>query len=88
MYEILTKSIKIQPTYKHEEYAIKQTHKPNDPSAGPQTAFLEATWEKIGCHLGSIWELEAEEASGRHLESKSATPPKRNAKVPFNFQFY
>ena len=38
--------------------------------------------------MGSIWELEAEEAFGRHLDSKVATPPKRNAKVAFNFQFY
>ena len=59
-----------------------------DPSTRPQTAFLEATWEAFGSHLGSIWELEAEEASGRHLDSKVATPPQRNAKVPFNFQFY
>ena len=35
----------------------------------------------FGRHLEEIWELEAEEASGRHLESKSGTPPKRNAKV-------
>ena len=42
----------------------------------------------FGKHLGAIWELEAEEASGRHLESKSASPPKRNAKAAFNFQFY
>ena len=60
----------------------------NDPSARPQTAFLEATWETCGCYLGGILELEAEEASGRHLESKSTTSPKRNAKVAFNFQLY
>ena len=45
-------------------------------------------WVPFGKHLGAIWELEAEEASGRHLESKNATPPKRNAKAAFNFQFY
>ena len=47
-----------------------------------------AMWETFGSHLGGIWELEAEEASGRHLESKNATTPKRNAKAAFNFQFY
>ena len=54
----------------------------------PLGKHLGAIWEAFGSHLGSIWELEAEEASGRHLESKSATPPKRNAKVPLNFQSY
>ena len=54
----------------------------------PLGKHLGAIWEAFGSHLGSIWELEAEEASGRHLESKSATPPKRNAKAAFNFQFY
>ena len=44
-------------------------------------------WEAFGSHLGGIWELEAEEASGRHLDSRSATPPKRNAKTAFNFAF-
>ena len=54
------------------------TKSKNDPSARPQTAFLEATWVIFGSHLGGIWELEAEEA----------TPPKRNAKVAFNSEFY
>ena len=54
----------------------------------PLGKHVGAIWEAFGSPLGSLWELEAEEASGRHLESKSATPPKRNAKVPFNFQFY
>ena len=54
----------------------------------PLGKHLGAIWEAFGSHLGSIWELEAEEASGRHLESKNATPPKRNAKAAFNYQFY
>ena len=54
----------------------------------PLGKHLGAIWETFGSHLRSIWELEAEEASGRHLESKSATPPKRNAKAELNFQFY
>ena len=48
---------------------------------------LGAIWEAFGSHLGSIWELEAEEAFGRHLESKSATRPKRNAKVSLILNF-
>ena len=45
-------------------------------------------WDPFGKHLGAIWGLEAEEASGRHLDSILATPPQRNAKVPFNLQLY
>ena len=54
----------------------------------PFGKHLGAIWEAFGSHLGGIWELEAEEASGRHLDSFWATPPQRNAKVPFIFQFY
>ena len=43
-------------THTHNDNAM------HDPSTRPQTAFLEATWETFGCHLGGIWELEAEEA--------------------------
>ena len=53
---------------------------------------MGAIWEPFerhsGSHLAAIWELEAEGASGRHLGSFWATPPQRNAKVPFNLQFY
>ena len=54
----------------------------------PLGKLLGAMWGAFGSHLGSIWELEAEEAFGGHLDSKVTTPPKRNAKVPCNFQFY
>ena len=54
----------------------------------PLGKHLGAIWEAFEKNLGAIWELESEEASGRHMESKSATPPKRNAKAASNFQFY
>ena len=53
---------------------------------------MGAIWEPFerhsGSHFGAIWGLEAEGASGRHLGSFWATTPQRNAKVPFNLQFY
>ena len=62
---------------------IAQLHQTNEPSARPKQHFWKplgkhvgAIWEAVGDHLGGIWELEAEDASGRHLESKSASPPK------------
>ena len=54
----------------------------------PFGRHLGTIWETFGNHLGGIWELEAEEASGRLLDSFWATPPQRNAKVAFIFQFY
>ena len=55
---------------------------------------LGAFWEASGSHLGVIWEtfggLEAEEASGRHLEvrsHKTCLPLERNANLPLKFQF-
>ena len=54
----------------------------------PLGKHLGGILEAFGSHLGRIWELEAEEASGRHLESRNVTPRKRNAKVPSNCQFY
>ena len=50
----------------------------------PLGKHLGDIWDPFGKHLGAIWELEAEEACERHLESKNATPPKRNAKAAFN----
>ena len=54
----------------------------------PLGKHLGDIWDPFGKNLGAIWELEAEEAFGRHLESKSATPHKRNAKAAYHFQFY
>ena len=42
-------------------------------------SHLGANWEPFGRHLGSLWELEAEVASGRQLDAFWATPPQRNA---------
>ena len=60
----------------------------------PSRRHLGNIWA-FRIHLGCIWEtfggLEAEEASGRHLEvrsHKSATPLSYNAKVPPTSCFY
>ncbi len=56
-----------------EEESLRRNH--GGDIWGAPGSFLGGIWESFGSHLGVIWEtfggLEAEEASGRHLEVRS-----------------
>jgi hypothetical protein len=60
-------------------------------SGSPLGAFWEASvWESFGTHLKSFGRLEAEEASGRHLEVRSQKSMPLSAKMQklhLNFNF-